>query len=53
MQPNEAQELINRINRIPIWRRWRTGQELGKRLRLTNDERQRMRLYSIWPYNHE
>jgi hypothetical protein len=51
MPPDEAAELVDRINRIPIWDRWRSGQDLGKRLRLTNAERERMRLYLIWPHN--
>jgi len=51
MLPNEATQLIDQINRIPIWHRWRTGKELGKHLRLTNGERERMKLWSIWPYN--
>jgi len=51
MGEDEATQLLDEIKQIPTWQRWRTGKELGKRLRLTNGERQRMKLYSIWPYN--
>lgn len=51
MPQDKAAQLLDQINRIPIWERWRTGRELGKRLRLTNGERERMKLWSIRPYN--
>jgi len=36
---------------MPIWERKPTGTELGKRLRLTNAERQWFKLWTIRPHN--
>ena len=51
MAPDEANELIDRIDRTPM--RWRKpkAELLGKRLRLTNDERERLKLWTIRPHD--
>ena len=51
MQPDEATRLIDEINLTPIWHRKPNGRLLGKRLRVTNGERERLRLWTIPPYN--
>lgn len=51
MKPKEAQELIDRINRTPIRQRKPNANELGIRLRVTNGERERLKLWTIAPYN--
>jgi len=51
MKPDEAEALIDQIGRMPIWERKPTGTELGKRLRLTNAERQWFKLWTIRPHN--
>ena len=51
MNPTEAGELIDAINLTPIWHRKPSGRELGLRLRVTNQERQQWRLWTIAPYD--
>jgi hypothetical protein len=51
MRPKEATELIDRIHRTPIWERKPNAETLGNRLRLTNEERERLQLWSIRPHN--
>jgi hypothetical protein len=51
MQPQEAGRLIDQINLTPVWRRMPTARKLGERLRLTNAERERLKLWTIAPYN--
>ena len=47
MAPDEATQLIDDINRTPIYHRKPTAGTLGQRLRLTNAERERLRLWTI------
>jgi hypothetical protein len=47
----EADELIDRINLMPIWLRKPTARRLGERLRVTNQERQQWRLWTVAPYD--
>jgi hypothetical protein len=47
----EAAELIDRINQMPIGHRKPTGRVLGERLRVSNQERQQWRLWTIKPYD--
>jgi hypothetical protein len=51
MMQDEAGELIDRINMAPIWDRKPGAKELGIRLRVTNGERNRLKLWTIAPYN--
>jgi hypothetical protein len=51
MQQDEATRLTDEINRTPIWHRMPTAHRLGKRLRVTNGERERLKLWTIAPYN--
>jgi hypothetical protein len=51
MGQGDAAELIDRINRKPIWERKPNAKELGTRLRVTNSERNRLKLWTIAPYN--
>lgn len=46
-----AQRLIDEINQTPIRQRMPTAKQLGKRLRLTNRERERLRLWTIAAFN--
>jgi hypothetical protein len=47
MQQDEAEALIEDINRTPIQRRKPNARELGERLRVTNAQRERLRLWTI------
>jgi hypothetical protein len=49
MQQDEANQLIDNINRMPIWERKPTAKALGERLRVTNNQRERLRLWTIAP----
>lgn len=49
MQPDEAAELVDQLNRTPVRERKPKPRELGERLRLTNAERERLKLWSILP----
>ena len=51
MQPDEANEMVGHINRLTIYERTPTARELGNRLRLTNAERERLRLWPIAPFD--
>ena len=51
MKQDEAGALIDQINRTPIWEHKPSGAELGRRLRLTNAERQWFKLWTIRPHN--
>jgi hypothetical protein len=51
MQEQEKAELVDRISRTPIQERKPTGSQLGKRLRLTYSQRQRLKLWTIAPFN--
>jgi hypothetical protein len=47
----EATQLIDQINRTPIYHRKPNAQQLGFRQRVTNAERERLRLWTIAPYD--
>ena len=47
MQADEAAEMIDHVKRLAIYDRTPTSQQLGERLRITNAERQRLKL---WPF---
>jgi hypothetical protein len=49
MQPDEATELVSHLNRLDLYERTPTAAEIGKRLKVTNDERERLRLWQIAP----
>jgi hypothetical protein len=49
MQQKEAEAIIDQINLMPIWQRKSTAKMLGERLRVTNGERERLRLWTIAP----
>jgi hypothetical protein len=49
LNPDEAQQLIDRINRSPIHERKPTKRTLGKRLRLLNQEREALGIRTIAP----
>ena len=51
IQPVEAKEMVGHINRLTIYERTPTARELGNRLRLTNAERERLRLWPIAPFD--
>jgi hypothetical protein len=51
LPPADVKELVDCINLTPIWNRKPTARQLGKRLRLTNGERERLRLWTIAPYH--
>jgi hypothetical protein len=51
MQGHEAAEVLAHCCCTPIWRRMPTARLLGKRLRLTNGERERLKLWTIAPFN--
>jgi hypothetical protein len=51
MQPHETTQLIDRIHLTPIRHRMPTAKQLGQRLRVTNGERERLKLWTIRPYN--
>ena len=47
MSRDEAEQLIDDVNQTPIWRRKPNAKELGERLRVTNAQRERLRLWTI------
>jgi hypothetical protein len=51
MLPAEAEALIAHVNRLPPELRWRSPRTLGERLRLTNKERERFKLWQIAPHD--
>jgi hypothetical protein len=51
MLQEEASQLIDQINLTPIWGRLPNAAVLGARLRLTNGERERLKLWTIAPHN--
>jgi hypothetical protein len=44
-----AEAIIDQINLMPIWQRKPTARVLGERLRVTNGERERLKLWTIAP----
>jgi len=51
MPPEEAKLMVEHVNRLTIYERIPTAGELGNRLRLTNAERERLRLWPIAPFD--
>jgi hypothetical protein len=51
MQQEEVDRLIDQIKRTPVWQRKPTAQQLGKRQRLTNADRNRLKLWTIAPHD--
>jgi hypothetical protein len=51
MKTEEAGQLVDQINRTPIRQRKPNAKELGKRLRVINGERERLKLWTIAPFN--
>jgi hypothetical protein len=49
MQQEEAESIIDQINLMPIWDRKPNARKLGERLRVTNGERERLKLWTIAP----
>jgi hypothetical protein len=49
MQPDEASSLVSHLNRLDLFERTPTAAELGKRLKVSNDERERLKLWQIAP----
>jgi hypothetical protein len=49
MGHDEAEQLIDQINRTPIRERKPTGRKIGQRLRVTNEERELWKLWTIAP----
>jgi hypothetical protein len=49
MSQDEATELVDRINRMPMRERMPRPRPLGERLNLTNIDRERLRVWSILP----
>lgn len=51
MKQGETDALVEHIHRTPLCERKPTSKQLGERLRLTVTERQRLKLWTIRPYN--
>jgi hypothetical protein len=51
MQPDESAALIEHLAIIPDYQKARTSEELGQLLHLKNVERERLRLWSIRPFD--
>ncbi|MFZ2075737.1 MAG: hypothetical protein WAV38_03605 [Xanthobacteraceae bacterium] len=51
MGATEARQLIEQIARMPIHLRKRTARQLGDRLRVSNRERERLKLWTIAPFD--
>ena len=51
MGQDEAEQLINDINRTPRRQRMLTAKQLGKRQCVTNAQRERLKLWTIAPYD--
>src|SRR5262249_29340026 len=49
MSENEAQELLDEIDRMPAWQRKPMARTLGERLQVTYGERARLQLRTIGP----
>ena len=49
MNRTDAEQIILRVNRMPTWMRWPKAKLLGESLRLTNAEREGLRLWAITP----
>jgi hypothetical protein len=49
MKPEEAQMLVEHVQQMPIYERMPNNRELGKRMRLTNAEREALSLWPIKP----
>src|SRR5215470_16597951 len=47
MNKKEAGAIIDQINLMPMWQRKPTAKALGERLRVTNHERERLKLWTI------
>jgi len=45
----EAADIIDRINQMPLWQRWRGPEALGHQLRLIHPDRERLKLWRINP----
>jgi hypothetical protein len=51
MSSAEAEHLVDQINRTPIYQRKPDAERLGFRQQVTNQERERLRLWTIAPYD--
>jgi len=51
IKTDEAQAMVDHINRLDIYERTPTARELGSRLRLTNAVRERLKLWPIAPFD--
>jgi hypothetical protein len=51
MKADTARQLIDQINRTPIDLRKRTARSIGETLRVSNRERERLRLWTITPFD--
>jgi hypothetical protein len=51
MDDEEKRDLMELVAMTPTYEKAKTSQELGNKLMLTNAERERLRLYSIRPYD--
>jgi hypothetical protein len=51
MGGNEAGQLIDRINRMPLYERKVGARRLGERMRISNQERERLKLKTIKPFD--
>ena len=51
MDSGEAMQLIDRVNRTPSYLRLPTARQLGERLPVTNQERERLNLQTIKPFD--
>ena len=49
LKPDEAQDMIDHIQSIPIFERTRTARHLGDNMRLLNTEREALRLWTMLP----
>src|SRR5262249_50663644 len=49
MQEDEADEIIDEIEQMPVWQRKPLGKTLGKRLNVTYEVRDRLKLNTIRP----
>jgi hypothetical protein len=48
---DEAEALVRHVHSLPFYERTPTARTLGNRLRLTNAERERLRLFTIKPFD--
>jgi hypothetical protein len=49
MTRHDAISIICKVNRMPVWERWPKAKVLGESLRLTNAEREGLKLWAIAP----